>query len=134
MSRQLDAVQVTGSDVLLARLVANLLDNAVRHNETGGLIAVATEADGPIARLTVQSGGRLMTPEQASALAEPFRRLEGQRTRSNNGVGLGLAIVSAIAAAHHGTLHLRARPDGGLSAVVELPAADPPATPAGSAA
>jgi signal transduction histidine kinase len=125
VSQRLDAVEVTGSDVLLARLVANLLDNSVRHNQPGGFIAVAVEADGPIARLTVENGGGLMTPEEASALAEPFRRLGTERTRSDRGVGLGLAIVSAIATAHHGTLQLRARPEGGLCAVVELPASGP---------
>jgi signal transduction histidine kinase len=54
-------------------------------------------------------------------LAAPFRRLGADRTGSSDGVGLGLAIVAAIAQAHRGTLNLRPRPHGGLIAIVELP-------------
>jgi signal transduction histidine kinase len=106
--------------------MANLIDNAVRHNAPAGFIEITTESDGPVARLTVESGGRAIDSDQAAALSEPFRRLGSERTGAGNGVGLGLAIVAAIATAHHGTLTLTARPDGGLRAVVELPTSQPP--------
>ena len=118
---RLEHAQIPGSAVLLARLVANLVDNAVRHNRTGGMIAITTEVDGAVVRLTVDSDGRTIAPEDAARLAEPFRRLGVDRTGSEDGVGLGLAIVAAIAAAYHGRLDVRGRPEGGLTAVVELP-------------
>jgi signal transduction histidine kinase len=120
---RLEPAQVAGSGMLVARLVANLVDNAVRHNRPGGMIGITTEIDGATARLTVEGDGRPIDPEEAWRLAEPFRRVGADRTRSEDGLGLGLAIVSAIATAHHGTLDLRARPDGGLTAVVALPRA-----------
>jgi hypothetical protein len=116
----LQDVRVTGSELLLGRLVANLVDNAVRHNRVAGLIGITTEADGPTARLTVESDGRMIDPDEVSRLVEPFHRRGADRTGSDNGIGLGLAIVAAIATAHRGTLDLRARPEGGLTAVVEL--------------
>lgn len=124
---RLDQAYAAGSGVLVARLVANLVDNAVRHNRPGGMIAITTEVDRATARLTVESDGRAIEPDDAGRLAEPFRRLGADRTRSEDGVGLGLAIVAAIATAHHGTLDLRARPQGGLTAIVELPRAEVPA-------
>ncbi len=130
---QLERADVAGSGTLLARLVANLVDNAVRHNRPGGMIAVTTEVDGASVRLTVESDGRTIEPQEAGRLAEPFRRLAADRTGSEDGIGLGLAIVAAIATAHHGALDLRARSQGGLAAVVELPRADPPLVGAAAA-
>ena len=62
-------------------------------------------------------------------MTQPFRRLGTDRTGSATGTGLGLSIAEAIATAHDGTLRLHARPDGGLRAVIDLPAAStsPPA-------
>jgi signal transduction histidine kinase len=118
---RLDDARVLGSRMLLARLVANLLDNAVQHNRRGGAITIMTDVDGPIARLSVENDGRAIDPSEAARLLEPFRRLGAERTGSENGVGLGLAIVAAIATAHDGAAHVRARPQGGLTAIVELP-------------
>jgi signal transduction histidine kinase len=119
---RLEDAEVLGSPTLLARLVANLLDNAVHHNRAGGAITIRTETRGSIARLTVENDGRVIDPVEAVGLLEPFRRLGAERTGSEAGVGLGLAIVSAIATAHHGTVRVAARPQGGLTATVELPA------------
>jgi signal transduction histidine kinase len=125
-------VDVAGSQTLLARMVDNLIDNAVRHSQAGGLINVACQTDRGTARLVVESGGPVMDQEAVAQLAEPFRRLGAERTGSENGHGLGLSIVAAIAIAHGGELHLYAREQGGLGAVITLPAAlDPqPATSA----
>ncbi len=117
--------EVTGSETLLARMVANVVDNAVCHNERGGFVDVTTEADGRTARVIVESGGPLLNQAKLAQLAQPFRRLSADRTASDNGVGLGLSIVAAIAIAHRGTLDLRARPQGGLLVVIELPHATP---------
>ena len=120
---------VEGSETLLARMVDNLIDNAVRHNVPGGLINVTCEADRETARLVVESGGPVLDRAAVGQLAEPFRRLGAERTGSQNGHGLGLSIVAAIAAAHGGELRLYARDQGGLGAEITLPVA-PDAQPA----
>jgi signal transduction histidine kinase len=114
---------VTGNPVLLAQMTSNLIDNAIRHNHPGGWIRAQATRDGPIVRLLVENGGPILDPGKVTTLAQPFRRLHADRTGSAAGTGLGLSITQAIAAAHGGTLRLHARPDGGLSAVIDLPAA-----------
>jgi signal transduction histidine kinase len=111
---------VEGSETLLARMVDNLVDNAVRHNLPRGLINVTCEADRATARLVIESGGPVLDQAAVARLAEPFRRLAAERTGSENGHGLGLSIVSAVAAAHGGELKLYARKPGGLGAEVTL--------------
>ena len=114
---------VTGNPVLLAQLTANLIDNAVRHNHPGGWIRTQISRDGPVVRMLVENGGPLLDPGKVTTLTQPFRRLGTDRTGSAAGTGLGLSIADAIATAHGGTLRLRARREGGLQAVVDLPAA-----------
>jgi signal transduction histidine kinase len=114
---------VEGSETLLARMVDNLIDNAVRHNPPRSLINVTCDADRDTARLVVESGGPVLDGEAVRQLAEPFRRLGAERTGSQNGHGLGLSIVAAVATAHGGELTLHAREPGGLGAEVTLPAA-----------
>jgi signal transduction histidine kinase len=123
VDRTLRDAPVAGSEALLSGMVGNLVDNAVRHNERGGWIRVETGTDGAAARLVVETGGRAFDDREVRELAQPFRRLGGDRTRSENGTGLGLSIVAAIAAAHGGALLLRARAEGGLRAEVVLPRA-----------
>ncbi len=114
---------VQGTALLLARMTDNLIDNAIRHNQPGGWITVTTRAEGTQARLVVENGGPMLDQRDVRELAQPFRRLGGDRTSTGNGTGLGLSIVAAIAAAHNGTLGLTARADGGLRAAITLPAA-----------
>jgi signal transduction histidine kinase len=120
---------VAGSPALLSRMVDNVIDNAVGHNQDGGWIQVATGANG-FAWLVVETGGPVLDQRQVAQLAQPFRRLGADRTGSDRGAGLGLSIVAAIAAAHGGTLDLRARPGGGLRVGIGLPLAVPAAPPA----
>jgi hypothetical protein len=111
---------VQGSPALLARLVGNVIDNAVTHNETGGWIEVRGSVTGAEAVLVVETGGRLLDQREVDRLAQPFERLGSERIGSS---GLGLSIVAAVAAAHGGRLALFARPAGGLRASITLPAA-----------
>ncbi|MBC6466133.1 HAMP domain-containing protein [Actinomadura alba] len=119
-----DEAWVRGSRTLLARMVENVVDNAIRHNADGGWIRVATETDATTARLVVETGGRLLDQRQVAELGRPFHRLGADRTGSDGGSGLGLSIVAAIARAHGGTLDLRARDEGGLRVGIALPRAD----------
>ncbi len=118
---QLGDADVTGSQTLLARMVANLVGNAIRHNQPGGFIDVSTESDASAARLIVENGGPVLGPGQVAQLAQPFRRLGAERTGSADGVGLGLSIVAAIVTAYRGMLDLQAAPGGGLRVWIELP-------------
>jgi signal transduction histidine kinase len=119
---------VCGSEALLAHLAGNLIDNAIRHNQPGGWIRVATGTDARLARLVVENSGPIVDPGRVGELAQPFRRAVPDRTSADDtGVGLGLSIVAAIAATHHGALDLHARPQGGLRVTVTLPLAVRPA-------
>ena len=111
-----------GEPALLERMIANLIDNGIRHNEPGGWLRVTTRpADGRV-RLTVANGGPRVDPALAPTLIEPFRRLD----RTAGGFGLGLSIVSSVAKAHRGTVEVSAPAEGGLSVEIELPAVPAP--------
>ena len=112
---------VIGSETLLARMVENIIDNAIGYNTPGGLLGVVTVVDGTVARLVVESGGPLLDERKVQELGQPFQRLGADRTASDRGIGLGLSIVAAIVAAHGGSLSLHARPEGGLQVVIALP-------------
>jgi signal transduction histidine kinase len=125
VSSVLGGAPVTGDPALLERLVANLVENGVRHNVAGGWLEVDTGLAGGRAVARVANGGPAIPPEQVAGLFEPFRRLGGDRTGSDRGAGLGLSIVRSVAAAHGGTASARALPGGGLEVTVEVPAARP---------
>jgi signal transduction histidine kinase len=74
----------------------------------------------------VENGGPVLDPGTVTTLTQPFRRLGTDRTGSATGTGLGLSITEAITAAHGGVLHLHARREGGLRAVIDLPASTSP--------
>jgi signal transduction histidine kinase len=118
----LQDAQVTGDRVLIERLVSNLIDNAVKHNVTGGWVLAATRTDAGTAELTVANGGERIPADQVTGLFEPFRRLAG-RTGHRPGAGLGLSIVASVAHAHGGHAEAHAGSDGGLDVQVTLPAA-----------
>jgi signal transduction histidine kinase len=115
--------RVSGSVTLLARMVENVIDNAIDHNQPGGWIRVGTASEGGRAQLAVENGGARLEPGEVALLAQPFRRVGAERTGSDRGAGLGLAIVAAIVEAHDGALQLAARDDGGLRIEIDLPLA-----------
>jgi len=122
VSSVLGAAPVAGDRALLERLVGNLVENAVRHNQPGGWLEVDTGRTGELAVVRVANGGPRIAPDQVAALFEPFRRLNGDRTGSSRGAGLGLSIVGSVATAHGGQTTALALDDGGLEVTVELPA------------
>jgi signal transduction histidine kinase len=123
----LEPAPTSGDVVLLDRLVANLVDNAVRHNSSGGWIQVATGMRGDAAYVAVTNGGVKIPEDVAPQLFEPFWRLNGN-TESPGGAGLGLSIIRSVTNAHHGSVVVRARPAGGLDVSVLLPGSPPDAT------
>jgi signal transduction histidine kinase len=100
-------------------MMANLIENGVRHNVRGGFLEVTTTTRDGRVQLEVVNGGPPIDPADARTLAEPFRRLG----RGYDGFGLGLSIVRSVAEVHGGTLELTARESGGLAVRVSLPAA-----------
>ncbi len=121
---QLGPAETSGDRVLLERLVGNLVDNAVRHNNPGGWIGVRTgwERDAG-AFVEVTNSGPVIASDLVPSLFEPFRRVE-ERTSIHDGVGLGLAIVQSICVAHGATVEARGQPDGGLTVRVVIPRND----------
>jgi signal transduction histidine kinase len=111
-------VTVAGDEVLLTRLIANLVQNAIRHNHPGGHVLVELS---PESGLVVCNSGPLVPADRVAELFEPFRRLAADRTGSGDGAGLGLSIVSAIAQAHGGQVRATPNPDGGLTVTVAFP-------------
>jgi signal transduction histidine kinase len=118
----LDEAPVTGDGVLLERLVDNLLDNAERYNIAGGTVTISTSNHDATSILRVVNTGAVVPADMVERLFQPFTRLD-DRTR-HDGFGLGLTLVSSIAAAHGGTVDAAAVPTGGLDISVHLPRRD----------
>ncbi|WP_425568804.1 sensor histidine kinase [Nonomuraea antimicrobica] len=119
--RLLDAAPTMGEAVLVERLVQNLVENAIRHNHPKGEVWVTTRQRTEQAELVVANTGLQVPAYEIETIFQPFRRLHGDRLRSERGSGLGLSIVRVIAEAHGGTVVARPRDEGGLTITVELP-------------
>lgn len=119
---------VIGDRALLERLVSNLIDNAVKHNQPAGWVRVMVKTDRRDAVLRVANGGIVLAPLTVEALFEPFQRGPGRQRQRRTGFGLGLAIVRAVTTAHGGEVAATAPESGGLEVTVRLPA--DPAAPA----
>ena len=117
----LTAAPAMGDPRLAESLVANLLDNALRHNVAVGRVEVSTARAAGRAVISVSNTGILIPPDKLDRLFQPFQQLGSERIRHTDGHGLGLAIVHAIASAHSAALSARARPDGGLAIEVGFP-------------
>lgn len=114
----LEPAWMTGDPDLLERLVANLVSNAIRHNIVGGRIEVTTRAASGGAVLSIANTGLLIPACELQCLFQPFHRLAPHPPDTVEGVGLGLAIVQAIAEAHGATITAQAQSGGGLGVEV----------------
>jgi signal transduction histidine kinase len=132
----LAAAPADGDPGLAESLVANLVDNALRHNVRGGQIDIRTgpsadaEAGAAAASLSISNTGAVIPPGELDRLFQPFQQLGRERIRGSGagGHGLGLAIAAAIVTAHRAALAATARPGGGLHITVTFrPASAPPA-------
>jgi signal transduction histidine kinase len=119
----LEPAWTRGDPGLLERMIANLVDNGIRHNEPGGFLSVSTRVHNGQVMVKVVNGGPAIDPAVADGLTEPFRRLD----RSVGGFGLGLSIVRSVAQAHGGTATVTAPESGGLDVRIELAALPTPA-------
>ena len=117
---QLDPAETTGDPQLLERMVSNLVDNAVRHNEPGGWIRLHTGSSDAAVYLEIANSGPFIPDDAVPTLFEPFRRMEA-RTGVRDGVGLGLSIARSVVTAHGATVTARSQPAGGLEISVVIP-------------
>jgi signal transduction histidine kinase len=117
---KLDPAETVGDPQLLERMISNLVDNAVRHNEPGGWIRLRTGRSHTAVYLDVSNSGPIVPDDKVPELFEPFRRME-TRTGYREGVGLGLSITRSVAAAHDATVTVRSQPEGGLDVSVVIP-------------
>jgi len=118
----LDPALIQGDPVLAERLAANLVDNALRYNAPAGDVWITTRTEAGRSELTVANTGPVLSERDAERIFRPFERLDGRT--AHDGFGLGLAIVSSIAAVHGGAVDALPRAGGGLSVTVSFSAAD----------
>jgi signal transduction histidine kinase len=111
-------VTVLGDRLALRRVVANLLDNALKY---GQVAHVRVASDGRTMFLTIDDAGAGIPPEQRDVMLEPFVRLDASRNRRTGGAGLGLAVVRNLVEAHGGTIAIADAPTGGARIAVNLP-------------
>jgi hypothetical protein len=107
--------RTTGDPQLIERLIANLVENAVRHNTPGGRLDVATYTAAAGASFTIANTGPLIPAGELTRLFQPFQRLGAHAGAAADGAGLGLAIVREIANAHDATITAQVRAGGGLT-------------------
>jgi signal transduction histidine kinase len=122
INRKLEPRTVLGEQVLLERLVTNLVQNAIKYNRADGTIDV--EVGGEPA-LIVTNTGDDVPPEAVAGLFEPFRRLSGTRIDHSGGAGLGLTIVRSICRAHDGVIAAHSSGSDGLRVEIVLPGQKP---------
>jgi two-component system sensor histidine kinase BaeS len=108
----------------LARVVANLLENAARYTNDAARVAVSVRRDGNKALLVVEDSGPGVAPELLPRIFERFFRVESSRNRKDGGSGLGLAICRSVVEAHGGHIIATASPLGGLRIEVRVPVAE----------
>jgi signal transduction histidine kinase len=117
---QLDPAETTGDPQLLERMIWNLVDNAVRHNQPGGWIRLRTGSRDAAVYLQIANSGPFIPDDVVPSLFEPFQRMEA-RTGVRGGFGLGLSIARSVVTAHRATVTAHSQPAGGLDISVVLP-------------
>ena len=113
---------VRGDEDHLRLLFFNLMENAVKFNEPGGCVTVRSRRDGEFVEIRVSNSHGSIPPEIIPRLLQPFTQADMGLSRPAGGLGLGLAVVRAIAGAHGAQFVLGAGEDGGTTASIRLPA------------
>ena len=106
-------IRMIGSDILIYRMVYNLVENAIKYNHSGGRVTVTAYQKEKHIYLSIEDTGNGIPEELRQRVFEPFFRVDKSRSRELGGVGLGLALVHEIVSAHDGTITVRSNPSGG---------------------
>ena len=114
-------ITMIGSDILIYRLVYNLVENAIKYNHSGGQVTVTAYRKEKHVYLSVEDTGNGIPEELRERVFEPFFRVDKSRSRELGGVGLGLALVREIVRVHDGSIAVRSNPSGGTVFDVILP-------------
>ena len=104
---------MVGSDILIYRLVYNLVENAIKYNHLGGQVTVTAYQKERQVYLSVEDTGKGIPEELRERIFEPFFRVDKSRSRELGGVGLGLALVQEIVRVHDGSINVKSNPSGG---------------------
>lgn len=116
-----DNVLLMGSDILIYRLVYNLVENAIKYNFSGGTVTVNATQQNSQLHLTVEDTGNGIPEELKERIFEPFFRLDKSRSRELGGVGLGLALVREIVRVHNGSILVKNNANSGTTFEVIFP-------------
>ena len=116
-----DNVLLMGSDILIYRLVYNLVENAIKYNFSGGTVTVNATQQNSQLHLTVEDTGNGIPEELKERIFEPFFRLDKSRSRELGGVGLGLALVREIVRVHNGSILVKNYANSGTTFEVIFP-------------
>ena len=106
-------ITMVGSDILIYRLVYNLVENAIKYNHSGGQVTVTADRKEKQVYLSVEDTGAGIPEELRERVFEPFFRVDKSRSRELGGVGLGLALVREIVRVHDGSITVKSNPSGG---------------------
>ena len=106
-------ITMAGSDILIYRLVYNLVENAIKYNHSGGQVTVTADRKEKHVYLSVEDTGAGIPEELKERVFEPFFRVDKSRSRELGGVGLGLALVREIVRVHDGSITVKSNPSGG---------------------
>lgn len=106
-------ITMVGSDILIYRLVYNLVENAIKYNHSGGQVTVTADRKEKHVYLSVEDTGAGIPEELKERVFEPFFRVDKSRSRELGGVGLGLALVREIVRVHDGNITVKSNPSGG---------------------
>lgn len=111
--RKCKDITMVGSDILIYRLVYNLVENAIKYNHSGGQVTVTADRKEKHVYLSVEDTGAGIPEELKERVFEPFFRVDKSRSRELGGVGLGLALVREIVRVHDGSITVKSNPSGG---------------------
>ena len=106
-------ITMVGSDILIYRLVYNLVENAIKYNHSGGQVTVTADRKEKHVYLSVEDTGTGIPEELKERVFEPFFRVDKSRSRELGGIGLGLALVREIVRVHDGSITVKSNPSGG---------------------
>ena len=118
--RECEPVTMTGSDILIYRLVYNLVENAVKYNIDGGQVTVTCREWDKHIHIMVSDTGKGIPEELRSRIFEPFFRVDKSRSRELGGIGLGLSLVNEIVRVHEGSIEIKGNRAGGTDFEIEF--------------
>ena len=121
LKQETETVTLIGSDVLLYRMLFNLVENAIKYNHTGGSVIISAQEEQEKAVIRIRDTGSGIPQKHRENVFQPFYRVDKSRSRALGGVGLGLSLVWEIVRLHDGTVCIEESSEAGTTIVVTLP-------------